>query len=843
MDHNMYEYDAFISYRHSELDKFVAETLQKEMENFKPPRNIIKNSRKKKINRVFRDQDELPLTSNLEDPIINALMRSEYLIVICSPRLRESLWCKKEIQTFISMHGRHRVFAVLVEGEPSESFPEELLYEDVTQLDANGNYVTVRRPIEPLAADLRGADEKEIKKKMKLEMLRLLAPMFGVNFDDLRQRHREQKHRKMLAAAAVVAAIGMGFGTISTISAMMIRKQKSQIEHQAKQLETQNNQLQEQKEQLQEQKELLARDQAKSLANEAKQLLENDCRLEAISLAKEALTVHDGIEMPETPEAMRILTEAMATYDGANYPRAAMQYDMDGVVEGIKQSPDGRMVICIDDIGDLVVFDMVENKKLYHTQEDIEIESFGFVDDDRIYYVSYLGALCIHNLKTGEDLFYGNMEQEDAEQDEISVTSESINEAFITEDGKYFAVTTISGIQFIDSNSLKQVASWSEEGYELYGDLYFSKDSKTLYVQLGNFMDDSYVALDISNINSGVVEEKFRFDGIGDMLSDMVVTSDRIYLFSVTVEVNFGFATVVKSVDANTGETLFKTSVPNIAADHFFYAESDTHKNLLVTDWDAGVLLNANTGELIRNYTLHHPATMCLPMNDASFTILLSDGTAMHVLDDENHTLIEIPGIMCHDIEYMIKTDAGYVGYRSNDHHLIKYALIVNADVKEYDGKLLEPVAEALERRDAKEYCEEHNIKRASFVDECIEVKDLNLLYVLYRDGIVDVYSLEDYSLIREEHEMSPYTYSYLGKVGPYYVLMNIVNMYLLNENGEICMDIPNASGIAADKSGVVMSGRNVDLDEAQIIIPFYETDQLVEKADAILDALTLEEE
>ena len=34
------KYDAFISYRHSELDQFVAVTLHKELENFRIPRNM-----------------------------------------------------------------------------------------------------------------------------------------------------------------------------------------------------------------------------------------------------------------------------------------------------------------------------------------------------------------------------------------------------------------------------------------------------------------------------------------------------------------------------------------------------------------------------------------------------------------------------------------------------------------------------------------------------------------------------------------------------------------------------------------------------------------------------------
>jgi len=164
------KYDAFISYRHCELDQFVATTLHKELEAFRLPKVIAKQLKakgitKKKIERVFRDRDELPITNNLADPITNALQNSEFLLVICSPRLRESLWCRKEIETFIKMHGREHIFAVLIEGEPADSFPEELLYIDKIVVDENGNEHVEKVPIEPLAADVRGKNKKEIRKR------------------------------------------------------------------------------------------------------------------------------------------------------------------------------------------------------------------------------------------------------------------------------------------------------------------------------------------------------------------------------------------------------------------------------------------------------------------------------------------------------------------------------------------------------------------------------------------------------------------------------------------------------------------------------------------------------
>ena len=160
-------YDAFISYRHSELDMFVAKRIHKGLETFPVPRAVAKKTGKKNIKRVFRDQEELPIGSDLGDNIEGALRESEYLIVICSPRTPESYWVQKEITTFIEMHGREHVLAVLVEGEPEESFPKELLVDDEG------------KPVEPLAADVRGATKAEITKKLKTEIMRLAAPLLG----------------------------------------------------------------------------------------------------------------------------------------------------------------------------------------------------------------------------------------------------------------------------------------------------------------------------------------------------------------------------------------------------------------------------------------------------------------------------------------------------------------------------------------------------------------------------------------------------------------------------------------------------------------------------------------
>ena len=271
------KYDAFISYRHSELDMYIAKKVHKSLETFKVPRAIKKKSGKKNIKRVFRDQEELPIGSDLGNNIKCALEESEYLIVICSPRTKDSYWVLTEIETFISMHGRDRVLAILIEGEPDESFPELLLTDD------EGN------PVEPLAADVRGKNKKEIDKKMKVEIMRLAAPLLGCTYDDLRQRHKERKLRKMILAIAAVAVFAIAFGLYSSYNAMMIKKNLR---------EKQVNQ-------------------SKYMASKSLELLEYGDRQSAALVAMEALPTETE-DRPYVASAGLALSKALCCYDTGN---------------------------------------------------------------------------------------------------------------------------------------------------------------------------------------------------------------------------------------------------------------------------------------------------------------------------------------------------------------------------------------------------------------------------------------------------------------------------------------------------------------------------------------------
>lgn len=286
-----YYYDAFISYRHKEMDSFAAEKIHKLLEHYHIPKRIQQVSGKKKIERVFRDREELPTSSSLADNIKTALENSEYLIVVCSPDVIESQWVQQEIALFLETHGRDKILAVLIAGEPDEAFPELLRIAKEEVVGDDGVKTVVCKMVEPLAADIRAESKKEMEKKLKKEILRLLAPLLACSYDDLRQRHREYRMQKMMTAAGTVCCLLLAFTGYALHQSAKIKEQY----HIALEKESQY------------------------LSEVSAGLLESGDRMGALENALTALPGEGKEDRPLVPEAVFALNNALYSYghDGA----------------------------------------------------------------------------------------------------------------------------------------------------------------------------------------------------------------------------------------------------------------------------------------------------------------------------------------------------------------------------------------------------------------------------------------------------------------------------------------------------------------------------------------------
>jgi hypothetical protein len=176
---------AFISYKHTEPDRKWAAWLHKKLETYRVPRGIpAPQLGTRRIGRVFRDDEELA-AGDLSGAIKAALASSEYLIVVCSPSTPASDYVNQEIREFAALGRPDKILALLVSGEPSDSFPAALR----------------ECAPEPLAADVR----TNTVRSRNQAFLRIMAALLNCTFDQLAQRERQRTKRRIQFVSAIIA--------------------------------------------------------------------------------------------------------------------------------------------------------------------------------------------------------------------------------------------------------------------------------------------------------------------------------------------------------------------------------------------------------------------------------------------------------------------------------------------------------------------------------------------------------------------------------------------------------------------------------------------------------------
>lgn len=348
-------YNAFISYRHADLDSKIAEHVQKQLEHFHVPHKLKKKLKHEKITRIFRDKDELPITSDLTETITNALEKAEYLIVICSTNTKESMWVKREIKTFLKTHTMDKVLTVLCNGEPYEVIPEELLTTTKEYVDETGMTHTVEVPIEPLSCDYRLPKSTADKE----ELPRLASALLGCSYDELQRRRRQYRIRRATAIVAATFAVMLALG--SYLGYMNRKINNSYIES--------------------------LRSRSLYLSNEAEQLLADGKRADAIQLALAALPNESQKQMPVTAEALRAITDTTAAYKSLagtfNYP-PIWNYKTTGYVRNIIISEDMKYLASFDTAGIVYCWNAYDNQLLMNLDTKEKPVDLLFLDDGQL---------------------------------------------------------------------------------------------------------------------------------------------------------------------------------------------------------------------------------------------------------------------------------------------------------------------------------------------------------------------------------------------------------------------------------------------------------------------------
>lgn len=182
-------YDAFLSYRHAEPDATLARSLHTLIESYSLPARVARALGRPRRLRAFLDDLEVAGASSLTAELTNRLRAARSLVVLCTPRVKESQWVAWEIEAFREL-APTRVFTVLLEGEPGPSIPTSLF--DPTAPTKQALFIDLRK---------RGAARRA-------EFLRLIASLHGCDFDELARRDLTRRRRAWvsMSLAGIVLA-------------------------------------------------------------------------------------------------------------------------------------------------------------------------------------------------------------------------------------------------------------------------------------------------------------------------------------------------------------------------------------------------------------------------------------------------------------------------------------------------------------------------------------------------------------------------------------------------------------------------------------------------------------
>ena len=405
------QYDAFISYRHTPLDSRIAKEVQTRLERAVIPAAIRKQTGKKRINRVFRDKEELPITSDINDDITLALQNSQFLIVICSENTSASIWVQREIDEFLTTHDISKVLTVLAGGEPQDVIPETLRFREEL---VDG--VLTRKEIEPLSCDFRGRS----RKLRQQEFPRLLAVILGCSYDDLRQRQRRRKLQQLFSGLLAGLLLVSGIAIYALDRAHRIAEQAETIALQKEQIEEEAETIALQKDQLQEQYNNTLITQSRYLSEVSEALLQTGDRKTAIQVALAALP--DGSQdtsRPVTTEALYALNNALYSYRQARF-NSFVPEATDELLSSHRynqMSPDGTCWVVTDWDDNLHFYDM-ETSRLFFTLTAEEISAFSpeilktvtFLSDDRIALCFDSSVVCL-DYRNNQLLWTGNIQE------------------------------------------------------------------------------------------------------------------------------------------------------------------------------------------------------------------------------------------------------------------------------------------------------------------------------------------------------------------------------------------------------------------------------------------------
>lgn len=762
MEKESFKYNAFISYRHTDLDKFVAEKLHSLIETYKMPKPVVEkyNITDNNVRRIFRDQDELPLAPSLENPIIEALKQSEFLIVICSPRLKESLWCKKEIENFIKFHSRNNILCVLVEGEPKDSFPEELLFYEEKINNKNGEEVVRKVPCEPLAMDVRGKNKREIYKKLKTELIRIIAPMYNLDYDDIKRRHEERKLKNKVRIFKIITIVSIVFTFYSALLFFKIYISSKQLKY----------------------------DQAISLANLSHELLLKDDRRGAIEKAYQSVTKYNQNKMPITTKGIYELTESLGIYYCSDYFYPISQLNTIGVVESIKTDLEKEYLLSYDNSRELVLWNLNTEKRI----KTITDATLSMTDNK----YTFIGNNAFAYQNQNKDIIISDLEGNEIITFDFDFFISSINSSI---NGKYMVICANNKVYLYETDTYTQIAIYetSREKSNIK-ECHFDEREENLVLISSEKSEENLSRLELLTYNIDKKDIISSFSINGHEIKKMLFKDDNLIILSKKqiktksdmIITSYNYINVTQNY-----EKIYEDEYP-------LDIKIDNTNTILVSSWGFSYLLDINTGEQKAKFSIGDKEVDTYLLENSKTYLLFTDNGNVYSIDSLENTLNSIDNAIVYtgvfnfnlsNYEKFLYTNKGILAYANNDNRIIIYGNLINNDIKEikYEDKSFDN----LNIKEKELIIEEYNFKKKNLIINMFFSNDKKLLFVIYTDNYLEVYDNESKKLLNsvEASKYIRYIDTYIGKTdNNEYLIKGNSGGYILNKDFELIAYVPS---------------------------------------------------
>ena len=187
-------------------DASVANSLADSIRRYRLPSGTVLPDRSLNYRRIYVDVAGRPM----DDEARAVLDNSRYMAVLCSPETRTDPFVLERLDYFRKIGKDDNIIAVLVRGEPADSFPESFIEKKLVRKILPDMTVIERiETIEPVASDLRADTPARWKEVLSYETVRIIASVLGLHPDDLEQRHRMRRRRTAALFVSVIAGISL----------------------------------------------------------------------------------------------------------------------------------------------------------------------------------------------------------------------------------------------------------------------------------------------------------------------------------------------------------------------------------------------------------------------------------------------------------------------------------------------------------------------------------------------------------------------------------------------------------------------------------------------------------